>query len=197
MVPVNIFGSENSRRHLFLSNDDQDHTSSVMPRRIQEDRRAGILRTVILVVIIFIVGSIAVIRLSEEGGGPSSAETAALAECLTEKGAKMYGAYWCSHCIAQKKLFGAAFDKVDYIECATPGNPRQQTQACDDAGIKGYPTWTFADGSHLSGEISLEALADKAGCPFGSVQAPSDEPPVTEDPESATPPEPSGDQPAS
>jgi len=27
------------------------------------------------------------------------------AQCLTDKGVKMYGAYWCPHCQAQKALF--------------------------------------------------------------------------------------------
>ena len=29
-----------------------------------------------------------------------------LAQCLTDKGAKFYGAFWCSHCQEQKAEFG-------------------------------------------------------------------------------------------
>ena len=31
------------------------------------------------------------------------------AKCLTENNATMYGTEWCSHCKAQKELFGKSF----------------------------------------------------------------------------------------
>lgn len=86
-----------------------------------------------------------------------------LAQCLTEKGAKMYGAYWCSHCLSQKKMFGSSFSKINYIECSLPDG-QTQTEVCQQAGIKGYPTWEFSDGSRLEGEVSLETLAEKSNC---------------------------------
>jgi hypothetical protein len=43
------------------------------------------------------------------------------AKCLTAHGAKMYGLYWCPHCIEQKKMFGESFRYVDYVECAVKG----------------------------------------------------------------------------
>jgi len=86
-----------------------------------------------------------------------------VAQCLTEKGTKMYGAYWCSHCQAQKKAFGNSFKYIKYVECAEPGG-QGQTKECADAKIEGYPTWEFGDNSRLSGEISVEELAKKAGC---------------------------------
>ena len=85
------------------------------------------------------------------------------AECLTENGAKMYGTYWCSHCISQKKGFGSAWDSINYIECSLPGG-KGQTAICERAGIEGYPTWEFADGSRMSGEVPHETLAEKTGC---------------------------------
>ena len=86
-----------------------------------------------------------------------------LAQCLTDKGTKMYGAYWCSHCATQKKLFGQSFSKINYIECSLPDG-QTQTETCQQAGIKGYPTWEFSDGSRLEGEVSLDQLAEKTGC---------------------------------
>jgi len=86
-----------------------------------------------------------------------------LAQCLTDKGVKMYGAYWCSHCKAQKEMFGTSFGKVNYIECSLAGGQGQTTE-CKEAGIESYPTWEFKDGSRLSGEVSLETLGEKSGC---------------------------------
>lgn len=86
-----------------------------------------------------------------------------LAQCLTKKEVTMYGAYWCPHCLNQKKAFGTSWKYITYVECAIRGQ-QGQTQECTDAGITGYPTWTFPDGTKLQGEQSLESLGEKAGC---------------------------------
>ena len=85
------------------------------------------------------------------------------AQCLTEKGAVMYGAYWCPHCQAQKKLFGSSWDYVTYVECSLP-NGNGQTEVCIKEGITGYPVWKFADGKKISGQLSLEQLGSFTGC---------------------------------
>lgn len=92
---------------------------------------------------------------------PSPYDT--FAQCLTDKGVKMYGAWWCPHCTNQKELFGTAFSKVNYTECSAP-NSQSMNQTCTDAGITGFPTWEFSDASRVSGEQTLQSLADKAGC---------------------------------
>jgi parvulin-like peptidyl-prolyl isomerase len=85
------------------------------------------------------------------------------AKCLTEKGIKFYGAYWCPHCENNKKLFGDAFQYVTYVECADADNPQIQTPACESAGIEGYPTW-IVNGQKYPGEQSIERLAQLSGC---------------------------------
>lgn len=90
------------------------------------------------------------------------------AQCIADSGAKMYGAWWCSHCNNQKTEFGDSWkileSKEGYVECST--STRTQTQVCKDAGITGYPTWRFADGTEQSGKLSFEFLAQKTGCSF-------------------------------
>ncbi len=93
----------------------------------------------------------------------ASADYAPFAQCLTDKGAKMFGAWWCPHCANQKAEFEGAFSKVNYTECSDPGS-HDMNQTCKDAKIEGFPTWEFADGSRKSGEIPLIDLADKTGC---------------------------------
>lgn len=138
-----------------------------MARR--KDRRPVIFRTVILFVIIFIVGTFAFVRMAENGGDGDLRQT--LAECLTDNEVAMYGAYWCPYCANQKRDFGKAWKAITYVECAQPGNPRAMSKECKDAGIEGYPTWVFPDGTRLSGYRELDELAEAAGCPWGGEEA--------------------------
>ena len=89
----------------------------------------------------------------------------ALAQCLTEKGAKFYGAFWCPHCQAQKDFFGNSAKLLPYVECSE-NDQRTQKQMCIDKQIAQYPTWEFADGSRMTGEQQPAVLAEKAGCPM-------------------------------
>lgn len=46
----------------------------------------------------------------------------ALATRLRDAGAKMYGAFWCSHCFEQKEVFGKdAVGVLPYVECYPRG----------------------------------------------------------------------------
>jgi thiol-disulfide isomerase/thioredoxin len=115
------------------------------------------------------------------------------AQCITNSGAKFYGAYWCPHCQKQKAEFGKSAKLLPYIECDTLTKEQKDTartqiqqaiadgrlkedqdpatvgiatssEACMINSIKSYPTWIFADGSRVSGEQSFAALAAKTGC---------------------------------
>ena len=91
----------------------------------------------------------------------SGAELDDFAQCLTDRGYMMYGAYWCSHCQNEKKGFGpSAWKRVNYIECTK--EPKQ----CLDAGIKGYPTWLGPEGTRLEGEQGVGRLSEVSGCPL-------------------------------
>lgn len=94
----------------------------------------------------------------------------AFAQCLTEQGVKMYGAYWCPHCQNQKKMFGNAFRYIIYEECATPGAPQVMTESCTNAGVEGYPTWKNAAGEIIAGEQTFEDLAAFSTCHYEPVE---------------------------
>jgi len=80
-----------------------------------------------------------------------------LAQCLTEKGAVMYGTEWCPHCKAQKEAFGESFKYVNYVDCD------RDRDACVGAVVQGYPTWNI-NGKNYPGQQPLERLASLAGC---------------------------------
>jgi hypothetical protein len=94
-------------------------------------------------------------------GGPSKLD--GFAQCLKDKGATFYGAFWCPHCQNQKALFGSSKRYLPYVECSTPDS-QGQTQICKEMGIKSYPTWVFPDMSTTSGEVALATLAEKTSC---------------------------------
>ncbi|MEK7452402.1 MAG: hypothetical protein AAB664_03615, partial [Patescibacteria group bacterium] len=94
---------------------------------------------------------------------PANPKIDAFAQCLTDQGVKMFGAWWCPHCKEQKDLFGKSFEKIAYTECAVP-NSQGMNQTCKNAKIEGYPTWEFKDGSRLSGIQTLDILGGKANC---------------------------------
>lgn len=87
-----------------------------------------------------------------------------LARELKNAGAKMYGAFWCSHCYEQKQMFGReAMKDFPYVECFPEGwkqgiEMASECQAVD--GLKGFPTWVI-DGNKLEGVQSFETLKDR------------------------------------
>ena len=114
--------------------------------------------TITLVVTFLVIGGMVFLSTLETKTEFSQDELDSLAMCLTENNAKFYGAYWCAHCQAQKRMFGSAVEFLPYIECATD-NPQVQNPICVDAAITSYPTWEFEDGGLLLGEVPLPQLA--------------------------------------
>ncbi|KAF8410349.1 hypothetical protein HHK36_002877 [Tetracentron sinense] len=95
----------------------------------------------------------------------SSPLALSLAKHLHTIGAKMYGAFWCSHCLEQKQMFGREAAKLlDYVECYPDGYRRgiKMEKACADAGIEGFPTWVI-NGQVLSGDQEFSELARVSG----------------------------------
>jgi len=88
----------------------------------------------------------------------------AFAKCTNEKGARMYGAWWCPHCAEQKDQFGFAFQHVNYVECGIEGQTHSENQQCKRSAVHNFPTWEFADGSRKEGALSLSELSQRTGC---------------------------------
>lgn len=122
---------------------------------------------IFIILLIIVAGGIYWAASLQEGGGDgpgTTDERVAFAQCLTDKGATFYGAWWCPHCAAQKDMFGErAMEAVTYAECATPSG-KGQTAICQQKNIKSYPTWIFADGSRKTGVLTFGVLSEKTGC---------------------------------
>ena len=81
----------------------------------------------------------------------------AFAKCLATKQAKMYGLYWCPHCIEQKEMFGAAFHYVPY------GSARSRVIG-NGAGVQGR-------GSETVSQLAVRVAASEGrGLVAGSIE---------------------------
>ena len=107
---------------------------------------------IFIIIVIVVIGGIGLYSGSKPGKLDDFAKT------LGQKGVKFYGAFWCSHCQAQKKEFGSSKKYLPYVECSSTDNT--QKQVCLDAKIEGYPTWTFENG------IKINSETDPIICPI-------------------------------
>lgn len=95
----------------------------------------------------------------------SSPLAISLATHLHSIGARLYGVFWCSHCVHQKEMFGREAAKLlDYIECYPDGvrEGTKMAEACYDVNLKYFPSWEI-NGQVLSGEKQLAELATISG----------------------------------
>ncbi len=119
--------------------------------------------------VVLVIGGLIFARNMSSGSGSEARITSLdmFAQCLSDAGAKFYGAYWCPHCGDQKKILEKSA-KIPYIECSTPDG-KGQLQVCIDEKIQRYPTWKFADGSVVDRVMQLNELADKTSCSLPAV----------------------------
>lgn len=89
----------------------------------------------------------------------SSQRSLKLADDLKSLDARMFGAYWCSHCYEQKQRMGLeAMQRIPYIECAKEGLNSQKA-LCNARDVPGYPTWEVG-GKLFPGEQDFDELED-------------------------------------
>jgi hypothetical protein len=119
-------------------------------------------KTIIIALLLFVAFS-GMFLLYKSKNNVQLTGSATFAQCLKDKGVKMYGASWCSHCQNQKSMFEpAAQSSIPYVECS----PADQSpvKECTDANIPGYPTWIFPNGERIEGEATIQELSQKSGC---------------------------------
>jgi hypothetical protein len=118
-----------------------------------------------IIVIALAIGGIIYVSKAPAGPGPLDQ----FATCLKDSGAKFYGAFWCPHCQAQKKMFGTSVNLLPYIECSTPDG-QSQNAVCNAEKIESYPTWKLKDGTIIpnddpgGGGVTLKTLSEKTSC---------------------------------
>lgn len=121
---------------------------------------------IVWIVLLIVVIGVAVGGLwhLDQQAAPKRGAYAALTRCLSERGVKFYGAFWCPNCAAQKALFEGSEKKLPHIECSLPD--RSRNELCAEADIKDYPTWEFNGNKRCTGVLKPEVLAHLSGCPL-------------------------------
>jgi rubredoxin len=145
-------------QHHPATKDSKEKSPEIIDKQGGKYLAYGGIGIVVIIALVFYFSS-----SSSSGSSSGSGTYDTFAQCLTQNGAVMYGAFWCPHCAEQKKLFGASFSQVNYVECSTPDG-KSQLPICTSAGIQSYPTWKFADGSTQGGVLSFAQLSAKTGC---------------------------------
>lgn len=114
---------------------------------------------------IILLSSVALLLVSCTG----NTEYAQLTACMKKNQTVMFGASWCPHCAAQKKLFGKSVKDMPYFECAVAGG---QAQECIDRSIMSYPTWQFPDA--IIKALPQAAITDLFNAELAKVRSISD-----------------------
>ena len=123
------------------------------------ERKILIYSVLLAVLLVTVIG---LLWLMDKQAAPKREALAQLAQCLSEKEAIFYGAFWCPACAQQKAMFGGSAKKLPYIECSLPD--RTQNEFCTEREIANYPVWEF-DGSYRCGGVTnSELLAHFSGC---------------------------------
>jgi|TARA_Y100000310_G_scaffold146788_1_gene146096 hypothetical protein len=112
-----------------------------------KNKKKILLVSIVSVVFVLIVGGIGFSYINSLNPTPLDD----FAQCLTDKGAVMYGASWCKYTDAQKAMFGNSIRLIDYRDFTE--NPE----------VKITPTW-FVDKQKYENVQSFDRLAAVTGC---------------------------------
>ena len=121
------------------------------------------LKQILIIVGFFLIVFVLIfIFAGKEASNKNTKNYDVFAQCLTERGAVMYGAESCSHCKEQKEILGSSFKYIKYVECP------ENTKLCLDKGIEGYPTWLFGTSTKkvegFDKNTTMQELSDATGC---------------------------------
>ena len=125
-----------------------------MKHPIKRERKVNKKKYVVfsLLILIIIFSLITIYSYSKKPG-----EYNEFAQCLTDKGAIIYGNDYCSYTNIQLNYFGKSKKFLNYVKCA------DNEKLCNEKGIKTTPTWEI-DGKMYEQVQTFEKLSLITGC---------------------------------
>lgn len=122
---------------------------------------------IIFIVLVIVIVTVFGIFFSAKSDNPGKLDQ--FAQALKERGITFYGAFWCTHCQAQKAEFGSSKKYLPYVECSSPDNTPKQI--CLDNKVESYPTWSFKNGIKITSNsepiicpIQIEGVFQEGAC---------------------------------
>jgi hypothetical protein len=79
------------------------------------------------------------------------------ANCLKQSGLIIYGSDTCGACQNQKRMFGKAFESLNYVNCDF------RSEICSGEGVTSYPTWK-KDQQAIVGVQKFSKLSEISQC---------------------------------
>jgi thioredoxin-related protein len=115
------------------------------------------------VLLLILLGGMILLVVSSQGGNVAGKNISQISKkdfaiCLNKSGLLMYGEDTCEYCRFQKKMFGSAFESINYVNC------QFDQEICQGKGIVNFPTWE-KDGASKTGVMDFAQLAAWSGCP--------------------------------
>lgn len=139
-----------SKKELENFRHETQKTDSNVKRNISEKPKINkkiLVISIVSVIVVLIAAGIGYSYINSKKPGPLDD----FAQCLTDKGAVMYGASWCKYTDGQKAMFGNSIRFIDYRDYS------------EKPEVKITPTW-FIDGQKYENAQSLDKLALVSGC---------------------------------
>jgi hypothetical protein len=128
---------------------------------------------IVFILIISVAGFFIIRGRSDSTPNPKTA----LAQCLADKGATFYGAYWCPHCNNQKLAFGSrASKKLPYVECALFPSEVSSTAS---RVLKEYKAGTYAGGYKQELDTLSKSITDHAALVAAGTAQTTDAPAIS------------------
>lgn len=125
--------------------------------------RGAIINVIIFIVLIFAVVGAVFVRATP-------GKYNAFAQCITEKEAVFYGAWWCPACSLQKKAFGRDAKTLPYLECSlSKQRGGFDNSVCIEEKILSTPTWSFKNNENRYNLLSRESLSYLTQCPLSII----------------------------
>ena len=124
---------------------------------------------IIMVVLSVLILVVAGVLLTKKKESIVDGKYDTFAQCLYDKGMRMYGSVTCSFCARQRAIFEGSFEHIKEIEC-DPRNADNEAERCIAKDITHTPTWILedAEGNDIerleAGVHSLEKLSEVAQC---------------------------------
>ena len=126
-----------------------------MKHRVEEKKVKINMRKYIIISLFLLIILFSILTINSYMKKPGDFDN--FAQCLTEKGAVIYGNDYCQYTLKQFGMFGKSKKYLNYVKCI------DNETLCDAKGVKITPTWEIK-GQVYEQVQTFEKLSILSGC---------------------------------